>query len=62
MDLTTMSTGALVARMNRAADFAYDDEAVELNRRLAAEGKAWRWSSDFYHPVVEIYEQAEARG
>lgn len=56
MDLAKLSTEALVARMNRAPDFGYDDEAVELNQRLAAEGKAWRWSSDFFHPVVEIYE------
>lgn len=42
----TVSTDALIRRIERAPDFGYDDEAVELTRRLRAEGKAWRWASD----------------
>lgn len=42
-NLENMALAALVARMERAPDFGYDDEEVELNRRLALEGKTWRW-------------------
>jgi hypothetical protein len=47
-----MSTSALIRRMERAEDFGYDDESIELTRRLRREGKAWRWKSD---SEVEIF-------
>lgn len=50
-----LSDDALKRRMERAADFGYDDEERELSRRLALGGLAWRWSSDFYNPRVEVY-------
>lgn len=50
-----LSTAALVRRMNSAPDFGYDDEAVELTRRLGAEGRDWRWSGSYTSPRVEIY-------
>jgi hypothetical protein len=49
-----LSITQLVARMNRATDFGYDDESEELDRRLRDTGRAWRWTpSD--PPRVEIY-------
>lgn len=36
--------GQIMRRMESAPDFGYDDEAYELNRRLAAVGLSWRWS------------------
>jgi hypothetical protein len=45
----------LVRRIENAPDFGYDDEAVELNRLLAAEGKAWLWDD----ATVKIVTQAE---
>lgn len=53
-----LSTGLLVARMNRAADFGYDDEEVELTRRLSGTGRAWRWTQTD-PPRVEIYAPAD---
>lgn len=50
-----LSTAALCKRMQRSTTFDYNDEAVELTRRLKAEGKAWRWSDDPDHPKVVIY-------
>jgi hypothetical protein len=52
-----LSVRDLVARMNRAPDFGYDDEEEELSRRLAATGQTWRWS-DAEPPRVEIYDAA----
>lgn len=49
----------LMARMERAKDFSYDDEAVELSRRLGARALTWRWSDDFFNPKVEVYEPTE---
>ena len=46
----------LRAKINRAPDFGYDDEAVELNQILAKYGKAWKWGRDaYYNEVVEVY-------
>lgn len=45
----------IIRRMEQAEDFGYDDESVELTRRLKLGGLAWRWSGDFYRPNVEIY-------
>lgn len=49
-----IATSALVRRMESARDFEYDDEAVELTRRLREEGKTWRWSDDYFDPRVVI--------
>lgn len=49
-----LSTPALIARMEAAPDFDYDDETVELNRRLRAQGKTWRWTGGFFNPRIEI--------
>lgn len=56
-----ISTGNLVRRMERAPDFGYDDEQVELSRRLREQGKTWRWSDSFTKPQVIIYELGEER-
>ncbi|CAH0190666.1 hypothetical protein SRABI91_01665 [Rhodococcoides fascians] len=45
----------LMARMEQAADFKYDDEALELTRRLGERALSWRWSDDFFNPKVEVY-------
>lgn len=42
----SVTTDALIRRMERAADFAYDDESFELNRRLAKTGQTWKWDGD----------------
>ncbi|MFI8696739.1 hypothetical protein [Dietzia maris] len=49
-----VTTSELIRRMETAEDFGYDDEEVELTRRLADEGKTWRWSEDFFNPRVVI--------
>jgi hypothetical protein len=49
-----LSIEQLIARMNRAADFGYDDESEELDRRLSPTARAWRWSQSD-PPRVEIY-------
>lgn len=46
----------LIRRMNAAPDFGYDDESVELNRRLDLVGLTWRWSSQ---NKVLIFDPAE---
>lgn len=56
-----MSNAQIIRRMEQAEDFGYDDESVELNRRLKLGGLAWKWSGDFYRPQVEIY-KAEGGG
>lgn len=53
-DCSSMSITSLIRRINAAPDFGYDDEAVELNRKLAAQGKTWRWSEDMFNPVILI--------
>ena len=54
---SNLSDAQLIKRIEQAKDFEYDDEAVELNRRLRVlGGKAWRWAGDFYRPHVELYE------
>lgn len=54
-----LSDEALINRMNQAEDFGYDDEEVELNRRLKLGGLAWRWSQDMFNPRVEVYRPEE---
>ncbi|EON33770.1 hypothetical protein GTC6_05367 [Gordonia terrae C-6] len=49
-----LTTSALIRRIEKAQDFGYDDEAVELSRRLREEGKDWRWSDDFCNPRIVI--------
>lgn len=43
--LSRMPEDELIFRMENAPDFAYDDEERELNRRLAARGLDWRWTT-----------------
>lgn len=52
-----LSTGKLIERMNAAPDFGYDDESIELRRRLALQGKRWRWNK---HDRIEIIDAAES--
>ncbi|ALY10630.1 hypothetical protein FDH86_gp095 [Arthrobacter phage Tank] len=47
---------ALVRKINAAKDFGYDDESIELTALLAERGKNWKWSDDFFSPVVVIYD------
>lgn len=54
-----LSDAQLIRRMENAEDFGYDDEEVELSRRLKLGGLAWRWSGDFFRPNVEIYKPDE---
>jgi hypothetical protein len=51
-----LSTGLLVARINRAHDFGYDDESDGLNRRLRATSPSWRWTQTD-PPRVELYQR-----
>jgi hypothetical protein len=53
---THTSTPDLIERMNNGTDFGLDDEEVELTRRLKKLGQAWRWSGDFFKPIVEVYD------
>jgi hypothetical protein len=53
-----LATAQLIARMNCAPDFAYDDEEVELTRRLEPIGRDWRWTQTA-PPRVEIYTVTE---
>jgi len=50
-----LTDAELIDRMNKAEDFSYDDEEVELNRRLALGGLAWRWSGGLYSARVEVF-------
>jgi hypothetical protein len=52
--LEDLSLDALIRRIQNAPDFGYDDEAVELNRRLALRGQTWKWSEDFFNPSIVI--------
>lgn len=58
-DVSRMTTANLIRRMEKSEDFKYDDEAVELNRRLKQEGYTWKWSDDFFHPHIIVYKQEE---
>lgn len=57
-----VSTAELIRRMERSEDFMYDDESMELSRRLASENKTWSWSDDFYRPRIEVYNKAVVLG
>ena len=50
-----LSDERLISRMNRAPDFGYDDEEVELTRRLKLGGLAWRWATVDGRERVEVY-------
>lgn len=50
-----LSDERLMNRMNRAEDFGYDDEEVELTRRLKLGGLAWRWADINGREQVEVY-------
>ncbi|PPG60278.1 hypothetical protein [Rathayibacter sp. AY1C5] len=55
------SDQALVRRMERAEDFGYDDESVELTHRLKLGGLAWKWANVDVREKVQIYKEEEAR-
>lgn len=52
MNVQGLSDRALIQRMNNADDFGYDDEQVELDRRLEQRGLQWRWA-----PVGQMFGQ-----
>lgn len=52
MNVAGLSDRALIQRMNVAEDFGYDDEQVELDRRLEQRGLQWRWA-----PVGQMFGQ-----
>lgn len=52
-----LSTEQLISRIEAADDFSYDDEAVELTRRLKEDGKRWKWSGELYNPEVIVIEE-----
>ena len=54
-----LSDKQLIHRMETAPDFGYDDEEVELTRRLKLGGLAWRWSNDLFNPKVQVYKPEE---
>lgn len=60
MDVRGLSDRALIARMNKAEDFGYDDEQVELDRRLAGRGLQWRWGPEgrMFDQRVEVFDPA----
>ena len=57
--LARLSTSALIARIERAADFGYDDEAVELTERLFRKGSTWRWSQDLRGETIVVENVAD---
>ena len=51
-----VSTAEIIRRINRAADFGYDDEEYELNRRFAEQGLTWKWvRGDAGREVVDVF-------
>ena len=60
MEVGALSDRALIERMNKAEDFGYDDEQVELDRRLAARGLQWRWAPEgrMFDQHVEVFDPA----
>jgi len=50
-----LSDFALMNRINRAEDFGYDDEGLELTRRARLMGKAWRWAQNNGRDQVVLY-------
>ena len=60
MDARALSDRALIERMNKAEDFGYDDEQVELDRRVAARGLSWRWAPEgqMFGQHVEVFDPA----
>ncbi|MFC5937539.1 MULTISPECIES: hypothetical protein [Mycobacterium avium complex (MAC)] len=58
----TVTDKELIRRINRAPDFGYDDEAIELSRRLHERGRDWRWARNSHgHDVVEIFDMATGK-
>lgn len=51
--LAAVTNAELIRRIEHAEDFGYDDEQVELNKRLETEKKAWKWNGN----RVEVYDQ-----
>lgn len=49
------STSRLVKRMEDAEDFGYDDEEIELRRRLRKTNQDWKWNDSLSNPKIIIY-------
>jgi hypothetical protein len=60
MNVAGLSDRSLIQRMNKADDFGYDDEEVELNRRLSERGLQWRWAplGQMFGQHVEVFDPA----
>ena len=60
MHVARLSDRALIERINKAEDFGYDDEQVELNRRLGRRGLQWRWAPEeqIFGQHVEVFDPA----
>ncbi len=56
-----LSDKALMRRMERSADFGYDDLEHELTRRLRLGGQAWRWATIDGRDRVEVYTPEDGR-
>lgn len=57
-----LSTPALIRRMEAAPDFGYDDEEIELKRRLNLKGQDYVWEPKLSNPkiiVISIEERKE---
>lgn len=44
----------LIDKIERAPDFGYDDEGLELSRLLALEGRYWKWNNQNRVEVLEV--------
>ena len=48
----------LAKKMEKALDFGYDDEEVELSNLLGKKGLSWKWEKTFRNPQVIIYKKS----
>lgn len=53
-DLKGLSDTELIRRIEAAPDFGWDDEGVELKRRLEPRGQGWRWLETPGRPKFEV--------
>jgi len=54
------STERLIKRMEAAPDFGYDDEEIELNRRLRLKGQHYKWEG-MSNPKIVIFDVQEVK-
>ena len=47
----------LAKKMEKAPDFGYDDEEVELTKLLEKKGLNWKWEQKFRNSQVIIYKK-----